>query len=114
MLDYEGRRRVIGTEDVVRNSQSRGRGHFLPEKALAWRLRFPTFFEHGKMSSSVSTSRQRRKETFDVAQEIHGGSAQSGLPGAIGLIDTTSVKCSAVTMVDVMSSSKNFRSQLGL
>ncbi len=102
---------VIGTQDVVRSSQSRGRGIFLPGKALAWRRRFSALFQRGKVSSSMSVARQRRKETFDVTQKIHGGSAASGLPGAIVLIDTTLAKSSSLLWSKLCHQARNFRSQ---
>ena len=54
------------------------------------------------------TTRKRRNETFMVAQEIHGGSQNSSVPGAIGLVDTALSKCSPNVLVDVMSSNKKF------
>ena len=77
-------------------------------KAVEWRKTFPTAFENGELTPTQSVSRQRRKETFEAAQQIHGGSAESEVPGAVGLVDTVLKKCSEGVIVDVMSASKKF------
>ncbi|CAB4011121.1 Hypothetical predicted protein, partial [Paramuricea clavata] len=52
--------------------------------------------------------RQRRKETFAAAQKIYGGSEETEVPGAIGIVDTALVKCSQSILVDVMSVNQKF------
>ena len=54
------------------------------------------------------TKRQRRRETFAAAQNIHGGSEETEVPGAIGIVDTALVKCSQSILVDVMSVNQKF------
>ena len=76
----------------------------MSEKSLDYRRKNPTGFENGKLILKPVTTRKRRNETFMVAQEIHGGSQNSSVPGAIGLVDTALSKCSPNVLVDVMSS----------
>lgn len=56
----------------------------------------------------VLALRKRRKETFDAAQKIHGGTPETEMPGAVGIVDTALVKCSKSISVDVMSADKKF------
>ena len=103
---------VIGKQDVVQDTgrqSSNGTGRYLSGKAVKWRQRFPTVFQNGRIVSSMSVARQRRKETFQVAQEIHGGSAETSKPGAVGLLDTALVKCSPAILVEGLSVSKKFK-----
>ena len=67
------------------------------------RKKHPTKFENKKFSSSASVLRQRRKETFAEAQNIHGKIEETDVPGAIGIVDTALVKCSPSILVDLMS-----------
>lgn len=60
------------------------------------------------MALKPVTTRKRRNETYLAAQEIHGGSQNSPVAGAIGLIDTAVNKCSPNVLVDVLSSKKKF------
>ena len=54
----------------------------------------------------LNRSLHRQTERFMVSHKIHGGSQNSTVPGAIGLIDTALRKCSTNLLVDVMSSNK--------
>jgi len=38
--------------------------------------------------------RRRREETFQAAQEIHGGTSQDQTPGELGLMETVIKNCS--------------------
>ena len=80
----------------------------LSDRAVESRKKHPTKFENKKFSSSSSVLRQRRKETFAAAQNIHGGSEETEVPGAIGTVDTALVKCSQSILVDVMSVNQKF------
>lgn len=80
----------------------------MSEKALQSRKDNPTGFENGKITLTTPNARMRRKETFMVAQEIHGGSRESSVPGAVGLVDTALNKCSSNVLVNVMSANKKF------
>ena len=62
------------------------------------------------MLPSAPVLRKRRKETFDAAQKIHGGTPETEVPGAVGIIDTALVKCSKSILVDVMSADKSNQS----
>jgi hypothetical protein len=57
----------------------------------------------------MSVARQRRKEMFEVSQEINGGSAEYVTPGAVGLLDAALAKCNSAILVDVLSSNKKFK-----
>ena len=103
---------VTSIEDVVQSSKSRVSSGYLTGKAVEWRRRLPTVFKDGRTSPSPSVARQRRKETFEAAQAIHGGSEVSHVPGNVGLIDTSLVKCSNSLLVDVMSSSNKFKKSI--
>ena len=74
----------------------------LSEKALQNRRKNPTSFENGKVTLKPVSLRQRRKETFRAAQEIHGGSEDSFVPGSVGMIDAALSKCSQNVLIDVM------------
>ncbi|CAB4040834.1 Hypothetical predicted protein [Paramuricea clavata] len=80
----------------------------LSDRAVESRKKHPTRFQNKKFSSSLSVQRQRRKETFAAAQKIHGGSEETEVPGAIGIVDTALVKCSQSILVDVMSVNQKF------
>ena len=80
----------------------------LSDRAVESRKKHPTKFENKKFSSSSSVLRQRRKETFAAAQNILGGSEETEVPGAIGIVDTALVKCSQSILVDVMSVNQKF------
>jgi hypothetical protein len=104
-----------GRQDVVQNPGSQcgsTRGRYLSGKAVKWRQRFPTVFQNGRIISSMSVARQRRMETFQVAQEIHGGSAESSIPRAIGLLNTALVRCSPAILVEGLSASKKFKTSV--
>lgn len=72
----------------------------LTEKVVQFRQKYPTGFQEGKLTSSLRSCRKRIRETFAAAQKIHGGSAGSSLPGAVGLL------------VDVLSVNKKFNKQV--
>ncbi|CAB4042747.1 Hypothetical predicted protein [Paramuricea clavata] len=98
-------------EDIkqeLRQPDKKSRASQLSEKALQSRKDNPTGFENGKITLTTPNARKRRKETFMVAQEIHGGSRESSVPGAVGLVDTALNKCSSNVLVDVMSANKKF------
>ena len=84
----------------------------LTEKAVQFRQKYPTGFQEGKLTCSLRSCRKRRRETFAAAQKIHGGSAGSSLPGAIGLLDTALDKCNQGLLVDVLSANKKFNKQV--
>ena len=84
----------------------------LTEKAVQFRQKYPTGFQEGKLTCSLRSCRKRRRETFAAAQKIHGGSAGSSLPGAIGLLDTALDKCNQGLLVDVLSANKKFNQQV--
>ena len=67
-------------------------------------------FENGKLMSCPSVAGKRRKETFDFAQKIHGGSPESQLPAAVGIIDTVLNTCSCSVLVDMLSESNKIKS----
>ena len=90
---------------------SGGQATYLSEKAVQGRRRFPTLYKNGRITLSPSCARERRKETFNVAQSIHGGSSTFQNPGAIGLIDTVLHKCTN-NQLNVVSSSKKFCQQV--
>ncbi|CAB4021988.1 Hypothetical predicted protein [Paramuricea clavata] len=98
-------------EDIkqeLRQPDKKSRASQLSEKALQSRKDNPTGFENGKITLTTPNARMRRKETFMVAQEIHGGSSESSVPGAVALVDTALNKCSSNVLVDVMSANKKF------
>jgi hypothetical protein len=72
------------------------------------RKKHPRKFENTKFSCSSSVLRQRRKETFAAAQNIHGGSEETEVLGAIGIVDTALVKCSQSISGNVMSVNQKF------
>jgi hypothetical protein len=80
----------------------------MSDRSIAIRKKTPTRFENGKLTSCAAVGRKRRKETFDFAQKVHGGGAESQLPGSVGIIDTMLEKCSHSVMVDMLSSNKKF------
>lgn len=77
---------------------------FLPDKAVQSRKKFPTSF----VLKKAPVLRKRRKETFDAAQKIHGGTPETEVPGAVGIVNTALVKCSKSILVDIMSADKKF------
>ena len=77
--------------------------------ASASRGRAPTLFNvEGKICTSSSLARQRRKSTFEAARQIHGGQDKISVAAEVGIIDTALVKCSKDILVTAMSSSKKF------
>lgn len=95
--------------EQTRTSQKQNR---LSDRSVKIRRKFPTMFENGKLTSCPSIARKRRKETFDLAQKIHGGGPDSEIPGSIGIIDTALNKCTSNVLVDVLAASKRFHSVL--
>lgn len=88
----------------------RKKGRFLSDTAAERRKKIPTGFKNGKVQISARVASSRRKETYQAAIEIHGGSVNScaGIPAEVGLIDTVATKCSKHTLIDVLLSSKKF------
>ena len=74
----------------------------LSGRALENRKKNPTGFSGGKIKISEKVARNRRKETFKAAAEIHGGIISSSrcicIPPEIGLADTVRTKCSTDTL----------------
>lgn len=91
--------------EQTRTSQKQNR---LSDRSVKMRRKFPTMFEHGKLTICPSVARKRRKETFDFAQKIHGGGPDSEIPGSVGIIDTALNKCTSNVLVDVLAGSKRF------
>ena len=87
-------------------------GRTLSDRAVDIRRRYPTRFEDKKFLASETVLRQRRRETFSAAQEIHRGSEGSEVPGALGLVDTVLAKCNQSILVDVMSVNKKFNQSI--
>ena len=75
---------------------------FLGEKAAGMRRKKPTTALHKNVS--VSTARQRCKETMQAAIEIHGGSQQDQRPGTVGLLDTMESRCDVKDIAEAISS----------
>ena len=79
----------------------------LSARALENRRKNPTEFREGKIQISSRVARNRRKETFKAAADIHGGIISSShsvcIPAEIGLADTASTKCSINTLYNVFS-----------
>ena len=58
------------------------------------------------------TASQRRRETFDAAIKVHGGSPQQTTPAEIGLIDTVITKCNARLVAEKMVKSKKLMKEV--
>jgi hypothetical protein len=64
--------------------------------------RSPTEFSNGKVMLGSTASRKRRRETFEAAKEIHGGTKRAA---TVGLMDTVLNRCSSATIVEMMATS---------
>lgn len=97
-------------EELHDVGSSQKSGIILSAKSLEYRRSNPTIFREGKMQISDKVARNRRKETFEAAMQIHGGIVKSPqsvcIPAEIGLADTVSAKCSSSTLYKVLSTSK--------
>lgn len=99
---------IESTKEVEQELAQSGCSHvrYLSEKAAQSRRKFPTVFKKRKLLLNLSAARKRRKKTFALAPEIHGGSVESLNPGAFGVIDTVLTKCSSSLLADVATSNK--------
>ena len=67
--------------------------------AVRNRQQSPTCDVDGKMLISTRTASKRRRETFQAALRIHGGTSTNAIPAVIGLIDTLSVNVSLKKLI---------------
>jgi len=77
--------------------------HRLSSQSIRNRKKNKTDFVDGRVTIGESVGRKRRRETFEAAEEIHGGTKRAA---SIGLIDTVLNRCSDRILTDVMCSSK--------
>lgn len=56
--------------------------------------------------TSERVARKRRRETYEAAQQIHGGSDVDGGPGEAGLVDTVMKKCGSCLVAEEVMKSK--------
>ena len=77
----------------------------LDRNISASRSKAPTLFgTDGRITTSVSLARQRRRHIFEAARRLHGG--DNGLAAAAegGLTVTSLARCSAKVLITEMSS----------
>ena len=76
------------------------------------RRKVRTSFIDGKVQINARVARSRRKQTYEAAVEIHGGTDSVNsfkcIPTEIGLIDTVTRQCSKHTLLEVLSTSEKF------
>lgn len=56
-----------------------------------------------------SAAKKRRKETFEIAEEIHGGSIEFVNLGAVCLMGTVLTKCCPILLGDFTTCCKKFK-----
>lgn len=66
------------------------------------RKRRKTEFKDGKVTLKDTCGRKRRRETFEAAKEIHGGTKRAA---SVGLIDTVLNRCSKEIITEMMMKS---------
>ena len=88
------------------------KGKFLPARAMESRRKMPTSLIDDKVQINARVARSRRKQTYEAAVEIHGGTDSVNsfkcIPTEIGLIDTVATQCSKDTLLEVLSTSAKF------
>lgn len=67
-----------------------------------------------KSNSSERMARKRRRETYEAAQKIHGGSTVNGdlEPGEVGLVDTVIKKCRTSLVADKVMKSRRIMQEV--
>lgn len=79
----------------------------MSDQAVKVRKNNPTrYTNNGKLQPGKRAMRQRRKDTFKAALEIHGGTNADVTPGEIGLLQTVMKNVNTKTLLEGMSNDK--------
>jgi len=84
----------------------RKKARFMSDHSAKMRREKPSQYKEGKLQPGERAMRQRRSDTYQAAQEIHGGTDIDSTPGEIGLIETATRNCSTKGLYEGMCKSK--------